>query len=75
MAETERTLGDHGARITAAEGDIESMQEDITKIRNDIAAIRELLAEGRGGWRAIVFIGGVSATLGGLLVKYLPILK
>lgn len=75
MPEMDRILGEHGARLTAAENNIESVEADIKRMREDIAAIREMMAEAKGGWRVMMLIGGASATAGGLIVKYLPIFR
>lgn len=65
MAEVERTLGEHGARLTAVE-------DDIAEIKADVKMVLKQMAEAQGGWKMLMMVGGASATLGGLLATYLP---
>jgi hypothetical protein len=61
-AEWAETMGRHGAEITQLRGDVAEM-------RADLRAIRETLAEARGGWKAIMVVAGFSGTLGAALMK------
>lgn len=60
----ERTIGEHGARLDALERDIE-------EIKSDVKSILMQLSEAKGGWRTLLMLGGISATLGGLATKAL----
>jgi hypothetical protein len=64
MAEVamERDLGRHDAEILA-------LKEDVREMRSDLHAIREILAEARGGWRALVMASGVAGAVGALIAK------
>ena len=64
MPETERTLGEHGARLTAVE-------EDIHEIKADVKTILKQMAEAQGGWKMLMMVGGASATIGGLIATLL----
>ncbi len=65
MPEIERTLGEHGARLTAVE-------DDIAEIKADVKTVLRQMAEAQGGWKVLMLVGGASATIGGLLATYLP---
>lgn len=59
--EINRTLGAH-------EADIAHLQKTVDSLAEDVRAIRSTIDESRGGWKAIMLIGGISSTLGGLVV-------
>lgn len=62
----ERDLGQFEARIAALEAD---MQE----IRRDVREIRDALVGARGGWKLLTLVIGLSASLGAVLGKWLPV--
>ena len=62
----ERTLGEHGARIDAVEN-------DLREIKADVKQVLAQMAEAKGGWRMFMMVGGISATIGGIVSKYLPL--
>lgn len=62
----ERTIGQHGARLDALERDIE-------EIKADVKSVLAQMAEAKGGWRMFMMVGGISATIGGVISKFLPI--
>ena len=61
----ERDLG----RIDA---DLATVKHDINQIKSSLSSIEKFMAETKGSWRAIVFISGISATIGGVIVKLIP---
>ena len=63
----ERELGEVQIRLAHLES---SMKDAITKLD----AIQGDMDTAKGGWRAIMLISGISATLGALLSKYVPFL-
>ena len=38
----------------------------------ELAKINSTLSEAKGGWRLLMLVGGASATVGGLIVKFFP---
>ena len=62
---TERELGALDARMTAMEKDMKGMRCDVREIRDALLTVR-------GGKKALLFIVGVSATVGGLAASMLP---
>ena len=65
MPETDRTLGEHGARLDAVE-------RDIAEIKSDVKKILAQVNEARGGWRLMMTLGSASAAVGAILATYLP---
>lgn len=64
-AEVQRDLG-------RMEGEMSSIKRDMAELKKDVKAIRETLSEAKGGWRVMLMISGISATVGGLVAKFLP---
>jgi hypothetical protein len=69
--EIQRDLGRHDAKIEALEQDIHLMRKDVIKIYEKLDEISVTLATASGGWKAMMMLGGISATFGALLVKFL----
>lgn len=57
----------HGTRL-------DRLEDDLSEIKTDIRAIRDVMMQAKGGWRALVIVGGVSGTVGALIGKLLPFL-
>lgn len=38
----------------------------------ELAKINSTLSEAKGGWRMMMLVGGISAAIGGLIVKLFP---
>lgn len=69
--DTQRTLGEHGARIDTLEGNLRSIAADVREIR-------DTLAQARGGWKTLMLVGGAAGAVGALLGKLstvIPFLK
>lgn len=64
MQETERTLGEHGARLT-------SVEEDIHEMKADIKTILGHVNQAKGGWLVILAVGSIGATIGGIIVTFI----
>lgn len=60
--ETSRTLGRHDAEI-------EQLQRDMQQLKDDVRAIREILAQARGGWRTLMLVAGIAGALGAAAQK------
>lgn len=71
-AEVQRELGKHEAEIQAIQETQRGQAAALDTIKTDIHAIREILAEARGGWRVLVGVAATSATIGAIVAKYLP---
>lgn len=64
--DTQRTLGEHGARLLAVE-------RDVAEIGRDVKAIRDTLAQARGGWKTLLLVAGAAGAMGALLGKIVAI--
>jgi hypothetical protein len=82
----QRDLGRHDAQIEALERDVKRMREDMHEMREQMAemhkefgkqlqSINETLSEARGGWRTLMLVGGVSATIGAAGYKMASLLN
>jgi hypothetical protein len=67
MVTLERDIGEMRARIGALESEMQL-------IRRDVREIRDALVTVRGGWRALMLIVAISASLGALASKLAPLL-
>lgn len=66
--EVQRDLGRFEAQISA-------IGAKLDKVETEVESIGKTLAEARGGWRMLMMVSGASATIGGLIVKYLPLFQ
>lgn len=41
-------------------------------MKEDVHEIKMMMSEAKGGWRAIVLIGGIAGALGAFLAKFIP---
>ena len=64
-------------RMAALEVEFKYLREKMSEIDADtkdngknIRDIKDILSQASGGWKAIAIIGGISATIGGLLAKF-----
>jgi hypothetical protein len=66
---------EHGERIARTETRLDGIVDDIREIKETLKGhvqktderltkIENALSEARGGWRTIVWLGGISATIG-----------
>ena len=75
-AEVQRDIGKHDAQIEALKDQIETLDKDLREMREDMRRIFEklesmntTLSEAKGGWKTLMWVCGVSATVGGIVVK------
>lgn len=78
--EFHRDIGRHDAQIEALERDVKRMREEMHEMRTqmveahqdfakELKAINATLSEARGGWKTLMLVGGVSATIGAATYK------
>ena len=53
------------------QAEVAGLRSDVNRMADTLDEVRQQLAEARGGWRAMMLLGGASAAAGGLLVKLL----
>lgn len=61
-------------RIAKLEAIVDGLKEDVHEMRADVRALRTMAENARGGWWALTVIGGLGTVIGGLLVKFVPVL-
>lgn len=64
----ERELGRHGEAI-------EHLKDEVHALRADVADMKDLLAETKGGVRVLLGVASVGGVIGAALVKLLAFLK
>lgn len=65
MTEIDRDIG-------RLEAEMSEVVKKLEKLDDDVEMIKTTLAEARGGWRTLMWVGGSSGVLGGLIAKYTP---
>lgn len=56
------------------EAEICALQSDMTQVKNDVRAIRDTLAEAKGGWKTLALVAGAAGAMGALAAKIAPFL-
>lgn len=63
--------------IGRMEAQIANLCNEVHGLRTEVANIKTTLDEAKGGWRTLMWLSGISATVGGgivaLVVKFFPI--
>lgn len=67
--EIARDLGKHDAQIDALNARVDLLHQDLVKMMEKLSSIENTLSEAKGGWRTLMFVSGMSAAVGGLIVK------
>jgi hypothetical protein len=73
--EIHRDLGKHDAQIEALKLQVNRMYEDMQQIMSQLTVIQQTLSEAKGGWKTLMWVGGLSAAVGAVLVKALTWLQ
>lgn len=68
MSDVQRDLGAHEAKIEALEREVHAM-------RGDLAEIKGLLQQAKGGWKVLLAVGSLSSGLTVGLLKFMAVLK
>lgn len=67
--EIHRDLGKHDAQIEALNSQVNRMYCDMQQMMDQLTTIQQTLSEAKGGWKTLMWVGGLSAALGGIVVK------
>ena len=62
----ERDVGALEARMEAVEQEVHAMRRDVREIRDAVVTVR-------GGWKVLTLVIGLSASLGAVLGKVIPL--
>jgi hypothetical protein len=78
IAMVEKELGDHGARIKMLEQGQTDIKSELKETNKTLGEILRLIAEGKGGVKTVIALGGfasiISGLIGAMLSKLLPLI-
>lgn len=63
-------MSSHEEKLARLEVEVEYIKKHLDAQALDVKEIKRILSEASGGWKALAIVGGISATIGGLLVKF-----
>lgn len=64
-----RDLGRLEANVSNLKLELADVKAEVHEIKASLARIEATMSEARGGWKAVMLIGGVSATMTGVIIK------
>ena len=67
--QTARELATHASDIRHIQEDMDKMLESMKAMQTTLADINVTLSEAKGGWRALMIIGGAAGTVGAGVVQ------
>ncbi len=66
---TARELATHAADIDHLQKDMDKLISDMEDIKKTLIAIQSTLSEAKGGWKAMMLLGGASSVIGAGLAQ------
>lgn len=69
-----RDFGQLEGAVKALTSKMGDLTEDVETLSKKVDALTNLLTEAKGGWRALMWVAGASATLGGAVVAIVKML-
>ncbi len=63
---TARELATHANDIKHIQDDMDRLMADMADVKNTLADIQKKLNQAEGGWRALIWVGGVVSGLTGI---------
>lgn len=73
--QTVRELATHGADIKHLQMDMDKMVKDIDEIKEALRDISITLSEAKGGWKLLLVVGGLGASVATVVAWILDYLK
>lgn len=46
------------------EQQVEQLQQDVHNLKENVQAMRDLMEQGKGGWRTLAWLGGIAGSIG-----------
>lgn len=68
-----RDLGKHEAEIESLRRELTLLRTDLHDMKECLHSIKASMDEAKGGWKTLMFISGISATVGAALFKILSV--
>jgi chromosome condensin MukBEF ATPase and DNA-binding subunit MukB len=59
-------------KVAVLETEMKTVKDDVHDIKTDVKAIRDTLAQAKGGWKTLMLVAGVAGSAGALMAKFLP---
>ena len=75
VIQTVRELATHGADIKHLQTDMDKMVKDLDEIKEALISINVTLSEAKGGWKLLLVVGGLGASVATLVAWILDFLK
>lgn len=69
MEDVHRDLGRHDAEIASLQRQLDGVERELREVKECLHEMREILSEAKGGWKTLVWLSGISATVGALIFK------
>ena len=73
--QTVRELATHSADIRHLQTDMDKMTKDMEEIKDAIREISKTLSEAKGGWKLLLVVGGIGASVATLITWFIDMVK
>jgi prefoldin subunit 5 len=73
--QTVRELATHSADIRHLQTDMDKMTKDMEEIKDAIREISKTLSEAKGGWKLLLVVGGIGASVATLITWFIDMIK
>tara|TARA_R110000868_G_scaffold239280_1_gene493730 strand:+ start:1671 stop:1928 length:258 start_codon:yes stop_codon:yes gene_type:complete len=73
--QTVRELATHTADIKHIQADMDKMVKDIEEIKEALKNIGVILSEAKGGWKLLLVVGGIGASVATLITWFIDMVK
>ena len=74
MAVTDREFGELSQKVAMMERTVEEIRRDVKEGNAVTDQILMKLSQVSGGWKALLAVGTMSAAVGGMVAKFLPMI-
>lgn len=64
-------MNDIDREIASLGTKVDVIERDLSEMKSDIREVRDIVVRAGGGWRALIYVAGAAAFLGGLIVSIL----
>ena len=73
--QTVRELATHSADIRHLQTDMDKMTKDMEEIKDAIREISKTLSEAKGGWKLLLVVGGIGASVATFVTWFIDMVK
>jgi hypothetical protein len=73
--QTVRELATHSADIRHLQTDMDKMTKDMEEIKDAIREISKTLSEAKGGWKLLLIVGGIGASVATFVTWFIDMVK